>query len=46
MLAHINPTGLPVRGMVVTLEPFQLINTPLYEDMLTPAKVPTVVVSP
>lgn len=45
MLAHINPTGLPVRGMVVTLEPFQLINTRLYEDVLTPAKVPTVVVS-
>lgn len=31
--------------MVVTLEPFQLINTRLYEDVLTPAKVPTVVVS-
>jgi hypothetical protein len=45
VLAHINPTGLPVRGMVVTLEPFHLINTLVYEDVLTPAKVPTVVVS-
>ena len=45
VLAHINPTGLPVRGMVVTLEPFHLINTLVYEDVLTPATVPTVVVS-
>ncbi len=45
MLAHINATGLPVRGMIVTLEPFHLINTPVYEDVLTPEKVPTVVVS-
>jgi hypothetical protein len=45
VLAHINPTGLPVRGMVVTLEPFQLINTPVYNDVLTSARVPTVVVS-
>lgn len=44
-LAHINPTGLPLRGMVVTLEPFHLINTLVYKDVLTPAKVPTVVVS-
>lgn len=44
-LAHINPGGLPVRGMVVTLEPFHLIGTPLYADVLTPASVPTVVVS-
>ena len=44
-LAHINPSNLPVRGMVVTLEPFHLTNTPLYDEVLTSADVPTVVVS-
>lgn len=35
------PKDRPVRGLVVTLEPFHLIDTFLYEDVLPRTRVPT-----
>jgi hypothetical protein len=43
-LAHVNPTGLPLVGVVVTLEEFHLVNTFLH-DILSTAEIPTAVAS-
>lgn len=43
-LAHINPKGLPLVGVVVTLEPFLLVNT-FVHGLLDEADLPTVVAS-
>jgi hypothetical protein len=45
LLAHINPEELPVLGLVVTLEPFLLANTDLYNGVLTAPKIPTIIAS-
>ena len=39
------PNDRPLCGLVVTLEPFHLINTVVYGDLLTPPSVPTAVAS-
>lgn len=39
------PNDRPICGLVVTLEPFHLINTLVYADLLTPPSVPTTVAS-
>src|SRR6266436_5604891 len=44
-LQHINPNGLPVVGVVVTLEPFHLVNTFVYEDLMGKTEIPLVVAS-
>jgi hypothetical protein len=43
-LSHINPKGLPVYGVVVTLEPFHLVNA-FSPDLIDDAAIPTVIVS-
>jgi len=43
-LANI-PRDRPLRGVVVTLEPFHLINTPFYDDVLRSTGIPTSVIS-
>lgn len=43
-VAHINPSGLPVVGVVVTLEAFYLLNT-FVHDLLDAAEIPTVISS-
>jgi hypothetical protein len=44
-LTHINPTGLPVVGIVTTLEPFYLVNSFIHGELLGRADVPTIVAS-
>jgi hypothetical protein len=39
------PTDRPARGLVVTLEPFHLVNTFFYDDVLQRPAVPSAVVS-
>lgn len=39
------PKHLPVRGLVVTLEPYHLVQSPLLEEMLPVTSTPTTVVS-
>jgi hypothetical protein len=39
------PTDRPIRGIVVTLEPFYLVNTSLYDDVFERPTTPTIVVS-
>lgn len=39
------PRDRPMRGLVVTLEPFHLVNTDLYEDVLSRPSIPTIVAS-
>jgi len=43
-VAHINPSGLPIVGVVVTLEAFHLLNTFIH-DLLNDAEIPTVISS-
>ncbi|GAB4590160.1 hypothetical protein Ntsu_79920 [Nocardia sp. IFM 10818] len=43
-LAHI-PDDRPIRGLVVTLEPLHLVDTYVYEDLLTDTAVPTATAS-
>jgi hypothetical protein len=43
-LSYINPKGLPVYGVVVTLEPFHLVNA-FSPDLIAGADFPTVIVS-
>lgn len=39
------PTDRPVRGLVVTLEPFHMVNTPFFDNVLTRPQTPTIVAS-
>ena len=39
------PADRPMRGLVVTLEPFHLINTVFYDDVVTRPSIPTTVAS-
>jgi len=39
------PSDLPVRGIIVTLEPYHLVQSPLIEGMLPPVATPTTVAS-
>jgi hypothetical protein len=39
------PSDRPIRGVIVTMEPFYLVNTPLYDEVLTRPSTPTTVVS-
>jgi hypothetical protein len=39
------PQDRPLRGLVVTLEPFHLVNTFVYEDVLSRPSIPTAVAS-
>lgn len=39
------PTDRPVRGLVVTLEPFHLVNTNFYDDVFERPSIPTTVTS-
>lgn len=39
------PVDRPLRGLVVTLEPFHLVNTDFYDDVFQRPSVPTTVVS-
>lgn len=43
-VSHI-PTDRPLRGLVVTLEPFHLVDTILYADLLPAARIPTATAS-
>jgi len=43
-VAHI-PSDRPVRGLVVTLEPFHLVDTFLFDGVLPPARTPTATAS-
>lgn len=43
-VAHI-PSDRPVRGLVVTLEPFHMVDTFLYDDVLPAARTPTATAS-
>lgn len=39
------PKDRPVRGLVVTLEPFHMVNTPVFDKVLTRPRTPTLVAS-
>lgn len=43
-VAHI-PSDRPLRGLVVTLEPFHMVDTFLYDDVLPAASIPTATAS-
>lgn len=43
-VAHI-PSDRPLRGLVVTLEPFYLVNTPFYDDIFSRPSISTTVAS-
>lgn len=43
-MARINPDGLPIVGVVVTLEPFHLVNT-IIHDLIGSADIPVLVAS-
>lgn len=44
-VAHLNPDGLPVVGIVTTLEPFHLVNTFVHADLIEKAEIPMLVAS-